>query len=173
MSGNGSHDNTQGSNRNGATQIIFVCISCGAQGTYRGSIDDVIITGKHATHPIKPFQGRINGVLSQDVERWISEVEQYLIRNHTTNGYLALLEGRKYIDFQKGDISHWTRTQDFHKCRTWEDLKTFLRRIYGYTGNASRSYNSCNIWYNCETRGHLISVCTSRSCSYHRSESRN
>ena len=80
---------------------------------------------------IEPFAGRINGELKQGVEVFIESVEYHLQSKGITNGEAQFVEAKCHLNLSQGDLGDCTRSIFFRDCRTWEDLKGFLRDTYG------------------------------------------
>ena len=42
-----------------------------------------------------------------------------------------MVEVKSFINYDAGDIGLWLRSMAFKSCKTWMELKTFLRNVYG------------------------------------------
>ena len=80
---------------------------------------------------IEPFVGRINGELPQGVEVFIDSIDNYLISKNISDGVAQFREAKAHLNLSRGDIGESSRSMFFRDCRTWEDLKGFLRNTYG------------------------------------------
>ena len=80
---------------------------------------------------IEPFAGRVNGELKQGVEVFIESVENHLQVKGITDGVEQFIEAKSHLNLSQGDLGDCTRSIFFRDCRTWEDLKGFLRDTYG------------------------------------------
>ena len=82
------------------------------------------------TPAILKFAGRVNGIMVQDVESFIKSVEFHLEKKRITEPYQQLAEATGYLDLTKGDLTYLLKCESFQNCRTWSDLKDFLRKVY-------------------------------------------
>ena len=80
---------------------------------------------------VTPFCGREAGESKQSIENFISSIESLIVTKGLKDKQLVLNEARSYLDYSKGDLSHWTRTISFRNYKDWESLKCFLRKVYG------------------------------------------
>ena len=80
---------------------------------------------------IQPFAGRVNGHLQQSVESFIQSIDDLLESKGITDGREAFIEAKSHFNLSQGDLGDCTRSIFFRDCRTWEDLKGFLRDTYG------------------------------------------
>ena len=85
----------------------------------------------NARSGVTPFCGRENGELKQSVENFITSVESLIVTKGLKDKQFILNEAKSYLDFSKGDLSHWARTISFRNCNDWETLRCFLRKVYG------------------------------------------
>ena len=82
---------------------------------------------------IEPFAGKVNGVLVQGVEIFIESVENHLANRRITDPHDKFVEAKAHLNLSRGDLGDVTRSIFFRDCKTWEDLKGFLRATYGST----------------------------------------
>ena len=80
---------------------------------------------------ITPFAGKIDGRLTQSLESFISSVDAHIVVRGLNDRDLVLNEAKSHLDLSNGDIGDWSRSLGFNECKSWDELKTFLRDIYG------------------------------------------
>ena len=80
---------------------------------------------------VQPFPGRVNGVLIQSVESFVTSVDAVIVTKGLTSNEETIAEGLSHLAIGKGDITHYIRCGIIKDCTSWVDLKAALRRIYG------------------------------------------
>ena len=80
---------------------------------------------------IEPFAGRINGQLKQGLETFIESIENHLASRSITDAHEQFVEAKSHFNLSQGDLGDCTRSLFFRDCRTWGNLKGFLRSTYG------------------------------------------
>ena len=85
----------------------------------------------HCKSGIEPFAGRINGELIQGVETFIDSIDNYLANKKISDPLEAFVEAKAHFNLSQGDLGDCTRSIFFRDCKSWEDLKGFLRATYG------------------------------------------
>ena len=80
---------------------------------------------------VQPFQGRVNGVITQNVESFLTSVDAVIVTKGLSSPEETIAEGLSHLAIGKGDITHYVRCGIIKDCTSWVDLKAALRRIYG------------------------------------------
>ena len=80
---------------------------------------------------IEPFSGRVHGELKQGLEVFIDSVENLLESKGVTDPVEQFREAKSHFNLSQGDLGDCCRSIHFRGCKTWEDLKGFLRSTYG------------------------------------------
>ena len=80
---------------------------------------------------IEPFVGRVQGELKQSVEVFIDSIDNHLATKRIINPTEQFIEAKAHLNLSQGDLGECTRSIFFRDCKTWEDLKFFLRATYG------------------------------------------
>ena len=80
---------------------------------------------------ICPFPGRVNGVLTRNLESFITSVDAVIVTKNLTDPEATLAEGLSHLEIGKGDISHFVRYGIIEDCKSWVELRAALRRLYG------------------------------------------
>ena len=80
---------------------------------------------------IDPFAGRIHGELKQGVEIFIESIENHLASRNIVDPNEQFIEAKSHLNLSSGDLGDCTRSLFFRDCKTWGDLKHFLRATYG------------------------------------------
>ena len=80
---------------------------------------------------VQPFPGRVNGVLTQNVESFVTSVDAVIVTKGLTSNEETIAEGLSHLAIGKGDITHYVRCGIITDCTSWVELKAALRRIYG------------------------------------------
>ena len=80
---------------------------------------------------IEPFAGRVNGELKQGVEVFIESIENHFESRGIDDDHDRYIEAKSHFNLSQGDLGDCTRSIFFRDCRTWTDLKSFLRSTYG------------------------------------------
>jgi len=80
---------------------------------------------------VLPFEGIVNGSLSQPLESFLSSVDSLIAAKALTDDDQILIEAKSHLNYAKGDISYWSRSYAFKNCSTWAELKAFFRKVYG------------------------------------------
>ena len=97
-------------------------------GTPQPSVSFQVINTRTS---LVPFAGKIQGVLQQNLESFLHAVDDLLAAKRLTDDHIVLAEAKSYLDLTKGDLGAWSRSLAYTKCRTWGEMKTFLRSVYG------------------------------------------
>ena len=100
-------------------------------GTEEGATAVVTHTVTNYKSGIEPFSGRINGELRQGVEIFIESIENHLATRKITDPHDMFIEAKGHLNLSQGDLGECTRSMFFRDCKTWDDLKGFLRSTYG------------------------------------------
>ena len=79
---------------------------------------------------VNEFAGLVDGNFTVPLESWIDSIDALLITKGIADPILQLNEAKSFLDYSKGDIAEWSRSLGFKKCKTWDDLKSFLHNIY-------------------------------------------
>ena len=79
---------------------------------------------------VNEFAGLIDENFTVPLESWIDSIDALLITKGILDPILQLNEAKSFLDYSKGDIAEWSRSIGFKKCKSWDDLKSFLRNIY-------------------------------------------
>ena len=80
---------------------------------------------------IEPFAGRVNGRLQQGVEVFIESIQNHLDSKGIVDPLEQFKEAKGHLNLSSGDLGDCTRSLFFRDCKTWVDLKHFLRATYG------------------------------------------
>ena len=80
---------------------------------------------------VQPFPGRVNGILVQNVESFVTAVDAVIVTKGLSSNEETIAEGLSHLAIGKGDITHYVRCSIIKDCTSWTDLKNALRRIYG------------------------------------------
>ena len=80
---------------------------------------------------IEPFAGRIHGELKQGVEVFIESLENHFGSKGIDDEQEKFVEAKGHFNLSQGDLGDCTRSIFFRDCRTWKELKHFLRTTYG------------------------------------------
>ena len=80
---------------------------------------------------IEPFAGRVNGQVRQGVEIFLQSVEDLFSSKGITDPVDQFREAKSHLNLSAGDLGENVRSFQFRDCRTWPDLKAFLRSLYG------------------------------------------
>ena len=104
-------------------------------GKLIGAMAEDKVTVQHAVtnykSGIEPFAGRVNGELKQSVEVFIESIETHLAAKEIKDPHSQFVEAKSHFNLSQGDLGEHTRSIFFRDCKTWEDLKQFLRSTYG------------------------------------------
>ena len=85
---------------------------------------------------IEPFAGKIGGRLRQPVEVFIESLDNHFASKGITSPDLQFLEAKSHFNLSAGDLGERIRSYHFKDCKSWEDIKSFLRQSYGFTHKA-------------------------------------
>ena len=90
-----------------------------------------VVTVINAQSALVPFQGIVNGKLTQGLENWICAIDDHLRAKTIVDPVLQLQEAKAYLDHTKGDVAAWVCTESYKECKSWDELKSLFRGIYG------------------------------------------
>ena len=99
------------------------------------------------------FCGRVNGELTQSVEVFIASIDNYVAAKNIVDPSQILTEAKSFLDLSKGDMGHWSRSMGFRSCKSWEDLKVFLRKVYGGSKQVGIVRELSNLIRHCDRGG--------------------
>ena len=84
----------------------------------------------HKNSAVLKFCGN-NGSQPADLEAFIESVDNHLNSLSLSSPAEILNEAKIYLDYSKGDLKENLMTREYRQIRTWENLKQYLRSIYG------------------------------------------